>query len=296
MLTFQQIYEEVQAQVQDSNATSLVLIKRAVNQGMKKFANILNREWRNTKRTFSLVASQQLYQLPEDCIRVKSVKVLIGGVTYPLTEIVDEDLWNEMNMTPTTSGVPEAYFIDGNDVIGIYPTPSASVADAVTLRYERSVRDMAQADYTTGTVEVTNGSVAVVGTDTVFTEKMVGRTLFITDGTADGMGYKIASYTDSTHISLENKYAGSSGSVKTYLIGEVPDIPEEYHESLIDYGCFRYYLRRKDRGLAKDFAGLFSQALEGCQANYSSKTTSQYFRKQKLTAGYRHMKRDLTVT
>lgn len=296
MLTFQDIYEEVQAQVQDTSANSLIVIKRGINQGAKKFSNILGRDWRMTRRTFSLVADQQYYQLPEDCIRVKSLVVEIGNVKYPLVEIADEDVWNELNMRTQSSSVPEYYYIEGNDQIGIFPVPSGAVSDAATLKFERAVRDMAEDDYEDGTITVTAGSVAVVGVGTTFTASMVGRTLFVTDGSPDGIGYKIAAFTDATHISLENKYGGDGGSGKTYKIAEVPDIPEEYHESLIDYGCFRYYLRRKNRGLAKDFATLFGQALQSCQSNYSSKTTSQYTKVPKLRQGYVHQKRDLTVT
>lgn len=296
MLTFQDIYEEVQEQVQDTSAESLTLIKRAINQGAKKFGNMLNRDWRTTRRTFSLVADQQYYQLPEDCIRVKSLRVDVNDTTYPLTEIADEDMWNDLNMTVDSSSTPDYYFIEGNDLVGIYPIPAAAVTDGAILKYERSMRDMEQDDYEAGTVSVTNGSTSVEGSGTTFTEKMVGRTLFITDGTADGMGYKIASFVDSTHVTIENKYGGTTGSAKTYKIAEVPDIPEEYHESLIDYGCFRYYLRRKNRGLAKDFASVFSQALESCQANYSSKTTSQYVRRPRIRSGYTHIKRDQRIT
>lgn len=296
MLTFQDIYEEVQEQVQDTSTASAVLIKRAINQGAKKFQNMLNREWRTTRRTFSLVANQQYYQLPEDCIRVKSLRVDVGDTTYNPTEIVDEDTWNDLNMTVDSSSTPDYFFIEGNDLLGIYPIPASAISDGATLKYERTMRDMAQDDYEEGTVDVTNGSTALVGSGTTFTEKMVGRTLFITDGTADGMGYKVAAFVDSTHLTLENKYGGTTGSSKTYKIAEVPDIPEEYHESLIDYGCFRYYLRRKNRGLAKDFASVFSQALESCQANYSSKTTSQYFRRPRIPSGYHHIKRDQRIT
>jgi hypothetical protein len=92
--------------------------------------------------------------------------------------------------------------------------------------YEARLRDLAQDDYSTGSIAVTQDSTAVVGTGTTFTANMVGRSLKVNDGSPDGIWYKIASFTDATHITLENVYEGNAGSGKSYLIGELPDIPE----------------------------------------------------------------------
>lgn len=293
MLTFQQLYNEAQAQVEDTNADSLVLIKRGINQGMRKFGAILNRDWRNREQTFSTVTSQVFYQCPEDMIRIKSLTVTNGTTVYPLTEIVDEEVWQAFTMRPQSSSWPEYYFVKGNDQFGIYPSPSG--AYTATLTYEHSMRDMAADDYTTGSVLVTGASAAVVGTGTTFSANMVGRVLFIIDGSADGMGYKIAGFTDTTHITLENYYGGTTGSGRTYLIGEVPDIPEEYHEALIDYGCYRYYRRRRDIVTAKEMLNTFQASLDDCKENYSSKTSSNYMRMPHISSGYVHRNQDLSI-
>lgn len=284
MISFGQLYAETQAQVEDFDASSLVLIKRAINQGMRKFGAILNRDWRNREQTFSTVASQTYYQCPEDLIRIKSLTVTNGTTVYPLTEIVDEELWQSMVMRPQTSGMPMYYFVKGNDQFGIYPALSGVFTG--TLTYEHSMRDMAADDYTTGTVTMTGGSIAVTGLGTIFSANMVGRVLFVTDGSADGMGYKISAFTGTTNISLENFYGGTTGSGKSYLIGEVPDIPEEYHEALIDYACYRYYRRRRDMTAAKEMLATFEDSLADCKENYSSKTSSQYFRSPRVYSGY----------
>ena len=277
MLTFHNIYSEVQEQVQDETTDSLTLIKRAINQGMKKFANTLNRDWRLTRKTFSTVASQQFYQFPEDAVRVKTVIIEISDIAYPLQEVVDEEEWNLLNVRGTqSSDIPEFFFIRGNDEVGIWPIPATAVASAGTLVYERRVRDMSQDNYTTGTVTLTNNSAAVTGSSTVFNANMVGRSLRADDPAGDGMWYKIASFTSTTAITLEQTFGGTTASGLTYVIGELPDTPEEYHESLIDYACYRYYLRKKSRSEARDMRIAFENALEDCKANYSSKTTSQY--------------------
>lgn len=298
MLTFQQMYEEVQAQVEDSDTTSLILIKRAINQGMQKFGSILNRQWRVQRRTFSTVADQQYYQLPEDCIRPKGLVITIGNVQYTVEEVADEESWNRLNMYQNeTSDIPEKYFVSGNDLIGVWPIPSASHDSAAMLAYEARMRKMTAADYTTGTIAVTNGSAAVVGTGTTFTAAMVGRTLMVEDAASqEGIPYKVAVFTDATHITLENYYAGATGSGKSYRIGEVPDIPPEFHESLIDYALYRYYKRRRDRGMYADAKAAFDEAVLLCRDSYSSTSSSQYVRRTTVpTIAYAYPRRDLKV-
>lgn len=283
-MTFTTIVNESIAQTEDTDAATAVLLKRAVNQGFKRFGAVLNREWRTTEKTFSTVANQQFYQMPEDCIRIKNLVVSVGNVNYPIEELADDDQWNSLNLRTQSSSYPRFYYVKGSDQFGVWPSPSGVATG--TLTYERSMRDMAADDYITGTITMVNGTPDVVGSGTTFTANMVGRTLFVTDGSADGMGYKISSFTDTTHITLENNYGGTAGAAKTYLIGEVPDIPEEYHESLVDYACFRYYRRRRDANTANDFYALFKESLAECQSNYSSKTSSQYTRAPRVRYGY----------
>lgn len=276
MLSFQNIYEEAQAQTEDDSSATLTLLKRAINQGHKKFAALLRRDWRVTEKTFSTVADQQYYQMPEDCIRPKSVSIAVGTVTYPLVEVADELQWRRLNQRTTSADRPVYFYVKGEDQFGIWPTPAA--VNTGTLAYEPRIRDLSQADYATGTVAVANNSAAVVGSGTTFTATMVGRSLKLNDPSGDGMWYKIASFTDTTHITLENTYAGLTASGVSYVIGEMPDIPEEYHESLIDYALYRYYLRRRDIQLAGEMKSVVQEAIDECKMMYGSKISSQYAR------------------
>lgn len=293
MLTFNKLYTEAQAQAEDTSASSLISIKLGINQGMRKFGAVLNRDWRTRKQTFSTTASQRYYQMPEDCIRVAYMVVTVGTTDYPLTEIDDEEHWQDLTMRTQTSTIPEYFFVDGSDQFGIWPTPSGAYTG--TLKYEYAMRDMTQDDYSTGTVTMTLNSQAVVGSSTTWTANMVGRYLFVTDGSPDGMAYKVSAFTDATHITIENFYAGSSGGSKTYLIGECPAIPEEYHESLIDYGLYRYYRRRRDLATAKDLLSVFKDSIDECKATYNSKTSSNYYKPPKLRSGFRYRNQDLTI-
>jgi hypothetical protein len=295
-MTFQTLYEESQTQVQDTSSDTLIIIKRAINTGAKIFGAILRREWRNTYKTFSIVANQQFYQMPEDCIRIKTLKVTVDSNTYPLTEIIDDATWDELNITAETSDIPTHYFVRGSDEFGIYPIPSSAITNAGTLKYERRMRDLSAADYTTGTIAVTNNSTTVTGNGTVFTANMVGRSLKINDPDGDGMWYKIADYVGATEIELENTYSGATASGKSYVIGELPDIPEEYHEALIDYAAYRVYVRRKDIVVAKEMRASFEESVSSCKEAYGSKTTSNYYRPVRLTSGYVHVRKNYTVS
>lgn len=296
MLSFQNIYEEAVEQVQDSDTTTLTLLKRAINQGAKKFGAILAREWRTSTATFSLVASQQYYQMPEDAIRLRWLTVTIGGIAYPLREVPDEDSWRQLNIKTFTSSIPEFFYIRGSDEFGIFPVPSASVATAGSISYERRMRDMVAANYATGTISLTTDSATVTGSGTSFTAAMVDRWLSVTTDTGDGIWYKVVTFNSSTSLTLENTYGGATDSSLSYAIGELPDIPEEFHEALIDYACYRYYRRRRDITLARDMKAAFDESLTECQTNYSSKTGSQYFRPIKSSDSFIRLSRTRNVT
>lgn len=71
------------------------------------------------------------------------------------------------------------------------------------------------APYETGTVTVTNNSKTVTGSGTTFTSAMVGRKIRIASQNAY---YRIASFTSTTIITLENIFQGDTASAQTYSI------------------------------------------------------------------------------
>lgn len=283
--TFNRIYSEVQEQVQDDSATTLVLIKNAINSGQAKFGAVLNREWRVSYKRFSIAQDQQYYQLPPDCIRPGTLTVTVGSVVYPLEEVPDEQSWQDLNMQSQSSSVPRFFFVRGSNEVGIWPIPSADLTNGGTLGYERTMKIMAADDYTTGTVAVTAGSASITGSGTTFTATMIGRTLVVDDANGDGQAYLIDSRNSATVIGLDNYYGGATQTGLTYRIGEVPDIPGEFHESLVDYACYRVYKRRRDPGAYRDMKAAFDEAVKLCEATYGSKTTSQYIRPIKTPRG-----------
>ena len=70
--------------------------------------------------------------------------------------------------------------------------------------------------YRKGTVQVTNGSAAVVGTGTAFVANVAQGQIFTVAGS--GVAYQVASVTDDTHLTLASNYGAPSGSGLAYSI------------------------------------------------------------------------------
>lgn len=273
MITFQDQYTIAQEISGLSDATSLVKFKRDINTGGILFLATLGRDYNQEMRTTDSVASQQYYQYPEDALKVHEV-IYHNTSTFspPLEQVADEHTWAYMNQT-SLEGVPTHYFVRGFDEIGLYPIPSEAITDGLEIRFEPKHTAMTESDYTTGTLTVTNGSTAITGASTTFTAGMAGRWLQVTDGT-DGNWYKIASYGSATTLTLENYYQGLSGSSKTYRIGQVMDLPEEYQEAPVDYAMYRHFVSRGDLKTAAEFKAMFDNAKERATSQYAQKTAN----------------------
>lgn len=95
------------------------------------------------------------------------------------------------------------------------------------------------AAYSDGTVAVTNGSVAIVGTDTTFTSSMVGRKFRVQGDTSE---YVVIDYTDATNITLDRAFTGTTDSSVSYDI---------YQPSYYLAGDFEaiYYIYQENSGI-----------------------------------------------
>lgn len=282
-LTFQDQYTIAQEIAGLTDAVSLVKFKRDINTGGSMFLANLGREYNRHSRFTDLNATQQYYQLPEDGHKLKEVIVSTGSWYPPLEQIPDEFAWRMMNMASIT-GVPTHYFIRGNDEVGLYPIPSQTVTAGIELVFSPKHVQMTEADTTststTTTLTVNQGSQTVTSSGTPFTQILEGQWLQITDGTDENF-YKVSDYVNTSTLTLENYYQGPSGVGKTFRIGQVMDLPEEYLEAPVDYAMYRHYLRRgsaKSRysnGKAIEFKTLFDSALLNAKDEYGNTTESQ---------------------
>lgn len=271
--TFQQLTDEVADGTQSSSASELLLIKRDANIATQRFKSVMTRPWSRIAKKANTVADQQDYQLPRSVLRPSGVDYLYGDSYIPLIEIASEQNWNALNAVPSVGvGVPRFFFPKGKDVISIYPIPGEAVVEGLKVYYEPKQPRMISDDYTTGTVTVTQGSVTITHSAAGFTADMVGRYFYTTDG-SDGNDYQITGYTDSSTLTLENFYEGTSGASKAFLIGVVPDIPDEYQPAIMDYCYARFYMRRGDRKAGTDLMSLFLASLDECKEAYASPTS-----------------------
>jgi hypothetical protein len=272
MLTFTQATARVLSIVGTSDTDTTTNAKQDINQGLRLFKNAARRYWTRQEKTASLVASQQYYQLPSDVVRVTQVKVVSNGFTYGLEEVSSEKMWNDLNVIPAvTVNVPTYYFVRGYNEIGLWPVPSTAVASGLVVSYEPRLADMT-IDDVTGTATVSNGSVSVTDSATGFNQSMIGRWFQVTDGT-DGNWYKVGGFTSTSVLTLENFYQGLSGSGRNYLIGQVPDIPEDYHLGLVYFAAYNFFLKRKDNNSSTMYFQMFDDLLKRYRNTYGDKTT-----------------------
>lgn len=266
-----------------ANLQDVTNIQMDINQGLKLFKNASRRYWTRAEKSAGLVANQQYYLLPADLVRITEVKVISNGLTFPLTQIDSEAIWNKQNIIPSmTINLPLYYFIKGNGEIGLWPVPSQTTANALVVSYEPRLQDMSVDDVTsainssgnTVTATVLAGSTTVTFSASIISANMVGRWFTVNDGT-DGNWYQIGIFDSSASFELVGDYQGISGSSHTFVIGQAPDIPEDYHLGLVYYATYQYYLKRSDNESAMLYKSLFEDLLNQYKEVYAAKSTGQ---------------------
>lgn len=197
--------------------------------------------------TDTTVASRQYYNYPLGIVSTDDVVVTIGSVQYPLQTIYSQHSWDLLNaiqIQPTS--IPQFLFPRRYDY-GIWPIPQD--AYTITFYYYLRDRNLSIADYTTGTVTVTNADATVVATGgATFNAAMVGRWFEVTTDSNTGQGYwyRVLTYTDSTHIELDKAWQGDTATLQNYIIGQTPEIPEEGHIILVDGATADFYAGLRD--------------------------------------------------
>lgn len=273
MYSFQALYTQVQDLTNDDSAGTLTLIKSLINQTQHKLLT-LRKDITEKSATDDTVASQQNYDLPYDYGKMFDLTVTVGSVAYRVTPLEDDVLWRDLNARSAsyTSDIPQFYYVFNNQLY-LYPTP-ASAGNTITFYYHKVVRDMTQADYTTGNVtDLANGAAAVTGGSTVWTAAMAGRFLRIT---SDGYWYEIASRTSNTAITLEKNFQGTtiSSGTEVYTIGEMSIIPGGYNELLIWRPAALYYQQKGELDKASFYWKLYNDMERDFIADRSSKVES----------------------
>lgn len=273
MFTLDDQLDLVKEETGIDDAASIIRFRRDINRGGSRFLATLGREYTRLSRTTNLQASKQYYQYPEDALRISNVICSSGGILFPLTLVADEDAWRYMNSTATT-GQPTHFFVRGFDEIGIYPMPSTTIVNGLEIVYEPRSAYMRASDTIGATAAVTNGSVAITSSATPFTANMVGYGFEITDET-DSNWYRIASFTNGAAMSLENYYQGTTGTAKSFRIGQVMYLPEEFLEAPSYWAVYRHWKRRGNSGKAAEALAEFISMRDEAKELYGQQTSSQ---------------------
>lgn len=138
MLTFDNARTTCQNLSGDATTTSLTFFDLMMNQGYKYILAELGRAVTERTKTASYVEDQQYYQCPPEFLWLKAITVTIGSTKYPVTEIVNQDEWDILNMTAQYGDIPTFCFVRpnwgvGGLEIGIYPIPSTTANVTFTI-------------------------------------------------------------------------------------------------------------------------------------------------------------------
>lgn len=224
MLTYTNLITLYKSLTGDSGSDNVTLGTTLITESIRRICKSYPWKFLEASEDITTVASTQFYNWAHDFSKLVTVTFLVGTQRTPLIEVLSKKRWDLLNQsTSETSDSPSHFFVYDRQ-IGIYPTPT-SASNTITVDYKKRVKDIGTADYTTGTVTVTNGDATVTGSGTTFTAQMVGRWF---KPTTNGEWYRIASFTDATHIELDRNFEGITKAGDAYVIGDVSLLPEEY--------------------------------------------------------------------
>jgi hypothetical protein len=277
MQTLTQLVTEYQDSTKDTSTTNKNRGIRRMNERQRTVTAKGNFWWQEKEFPMLTVASQQAYQKPVTCDKITSIRVNSGNRDIVLKEIVSAATFDEYNVdgNTVTSDLP-IYWHERDGKILLFPVPSSNNLAMTVLGTQRT-RDMSLEDYTTGTIAVVAGDQTVTGTTTSWTSTIKpGAMIFI-----DGIPYEVLSLTDATHLELVKPYEGTTASGLAYKIGDVPALPEPFHDLLWMDACMYYDFKRENTRL-RDIKVLRDEREEELKVYSESKSTRNIISKRRM--------------
>lgn len=207
------------------------------------------------------VAQQQAYNLPPDYSKLKDMTVTTGNLKWTPTEVLSRREWDQLNVFPYFSTIPNHYYIYGNK-LNIWPIPSAA-GMTITYNYKRRIPDLSIEDYTTGTVTATNNSATVTGAGTTWTltsgVDMRAFMIPLSNG-GDGMWYYVNNISTGTNMTLSNPYQGTTVTGAAYILGQVPLVGEDFQDIIAWKSLSEYYTSIvPDEARRNEYMSLYKQ-------------------------------------
>ena|ERR1035437_9162931 len=276
MLTWTDACNKFQRLSRDTTASTLEQGKSDMNTGYHQFNNELSRYWSRKQQFTDLIAQQQIYQVPVDCLRVIGVVIAVSS-TYqiPVKEIRSEFEWRQITAYPYQSNWPAYYYMIGKDEIAFWPTPSQAVTDGLRFYYQQDDVDLSVSDVTStslvATVTCNNGSATVLATSNVFSQEMIGLSFQVTGATSN-QWYEIVDVPITTTLTLKSAFVGYSGTGMNFRIGQLPILPGSYHDAIVNYGLYQYFSGKGNEARSTQHLTLFDNQVKSAKELYSSST------------------------
>lgn len=291
MVTWDDSIQNCQDLSNDTTSASQTFFKRMMNTGYKFVLagfgrRNIERTWTTTTRAPSspVAASDRVYQLPPDFNYIKSIKVTVGSMDYPLVEEESQEMWDYRTRINNT-GIPAVYFLRPRFGIGgaevmLDPIPSAS-GYTLTLVYEPTDVDLSATAVSIGTrLTFTNQSATVSAASATFSNDMIDRYIKTTDG--DTLPYRIRAYTSSTSITLENVYHGSTITTTNWSINQMFNLPEEMQILPVYYALWHYYETKKDANQALKYKQYFEDGLAAGKSRWAMQSRRNIIRPKRF--------------
>lgn len=216
--------------------------------------------WKNTQtQTAVTEADAQYYAYPPGILSVESATLEIGQISYPIRVVNSQEEWDYINEYQNAQNFIPQYLFPRQYDFGIWPIPQEA-GNTITLNYIYRDINLNVADYTTGTVTVTNNSQSVSSSGSVFTNAMAGRWFCTTDsdGYPNSFWYLITAVTEATDVlTIQTYWSGLTAATQNFIVGQTPALPEEAH-ILLSWGVTAdWYLSRGNTQKAQAFNNLY---------------------------------------
>ena len=277
MRTYTSYQNDIPRYINNSLADNVTWATEEINQSLR----YLTTKYYFNERSYTVpsgtVAQTQFYNLPPQIKKLINLTVTIGGVVWSPKECPSREYWDSLNTITFYQDFPSYYFVY-NGQVGIFPIPASS-SNTITMNYKTRITDLSQTDYTTGTVAITTNTTIVTGSGTTFSNSMIGQWLkvaFSSTNAANGdnQWYQIASVTSATVLVLKNVYSGATVTGGTFIIGEVPILPEDYQDLPLFRMAYIYYTTRfPDATRAQLYESLWKTGITALDEEFGSKST-----------------------
>lgn len=281
MLTWSDLTTKAVRLSRDTSPGTLTQLQQDMNTGYHLFNAKLARYFSRKQQFTDIIEGQSIYQTPIDCVRVIGMTATIsngaGAYKVPVKEVRSEFEWRQITAYPYSSNWEAYYYPLGNDKFEFWPTPSQDVANGIRYYYQQQDFDLSVDDIISGnltpieTVTIINGSTLVTSTGSSFTNQLVGLQ-FQTTGVTDLNWYEIVAVPTASTLTLKSAFVGNSGSGISYRIGQVPIIPQEYHDAIVNYGLYLFFSGKGNEQRSTQHLSLYNTSVTSAIEEYSAST------------------------